>query len=151
MAFSVRAPTPCPALNSVLDHFVTRAREVLADNFVGAWLQGSFALGDFDEPSDVDFLVVVSDDIADAQVAPADRALWLLDHGSRPLERSRHDDTCVVRWLTREKGIVLAGPGPRLLIDEVSGEAPRREMRDTMAVWPATRFPDAESIHAGVG
>jgi hypothetical protein len=47
------SPTPYAALNVVLGYFVERARELLADNFVGAYLQDSFALGDFDEKSDL--------------------------------------------------------------------------------------------------
>src|SRR2546425_12563787 len=62
------SPTPYAALNVVLDTFVGRARELLADNFIGAYLQGSFALGDLDEKSDVDFVIAVARDIADADV-----------------------------------------------------------------------------------
>ena len=185
-------PTPYAALNVVLIHFVERVRELLADNFVGAYLQGSFALGDFDEQSDVDFLIVVERDIGDAEVpllnalhtaihdfpppwghrlegsyipatilrrrsdtpreppgapprppswtdpgtgltAPRAYPLLFLDHGARTLVRSEHDDTQVVRWMARERGIVLVGPDPRSLIDEVSADALRIEMRETMA------------------
>lgn len=190
------SPTPYVALNVVLGFLVSRARAVLADNFIGAYLQGSFALGGFDESSDVDFLVVVARDILDADVpvlnamhaaihgfpppwghrlegsyipasilrrvtgsprdppgaprppawtdpgtggmSPRVYPLWFLDHGARMLVRSEHDNTCVVRWVTREKGIVLAGPHPRDLIDEVSAEALRAEMRGTMTRVAAT-------------
>jgi hypothetical protein len=40
----------------------------LGETFVGACLQGSFALGDFDRHSDVDFIIVVADELTDAQV-----------------------------------------------------------------------------------
>src|SRR5580658_10451975 len=62
-----RRPTPYSDLNLVLDALVERARALLADNFVGAYLQGSFALGDFDRQSDVDFVVVTHEDIPLAQ------------------------------------------------------------------------------------
>jgi hypothetical protein len=186
------SPTPYAALNMVLIHFVERVRELLADNFVGAYLQGSFALGDFDERSDVDFLIVVERDMGDAEVplldalhtaihdfpppwgyrlegsyipttilrrrsdtpreppgAPPRPPSWtdpgtgiagpraypllFLDHGARTLVRSEHDDTQVVRWVARERGIVLVGPDPRSLIDQVSTDALRSEMRETMA------------------
>ena len=39
----------------------------MAENFVGAYLQGSFAVGDADEYSDVDFLVVTEDAVAHDQ------------------------------------------------------------------------------------
>src|SRR4030042_878222 len=44
-------------------------------------------------------------------------AIWYLDHGMTKLERSAHDNTIVVKWILREKGIVLAGPEPSTLID----------------------------------
>jgi predicted nucleotidyltransferase len=50
--------TAFPELNAVLGKLVSDAKAVLGDNFVGAYLQGSFAVGDADEHSDVDFLVV---------------------------------------------------------------------------------------------
>jgi hypothetical protein len=53
-------PTPFHELNDVLEELVVVTRRVLADNFVGAYLQGSFALGAGDLASDCDFLVVTS-------------------------------------------------------------------------------------------
>ena len=61
------AVTPYPELDGLLDEIVGRAREVLADGFVGAYLQGSFALGDADLHSDCDFLVVHRDPLTPAQ------------------------------------------------------------------------------------
>jgi hypothetical protein len=40
---------------------------VLGENFVGAYLQGSFAVGDADEHSDVDFVVVVERDLGEGE------------------------------------------------------------------------------------
>jgi hypothetical protein len=200
------APTAYPALNAVLAHFVGHVQEVLADNFIGAYLHGSFALGDFDGHSDVDFVVAIGQDIAGADAAalnalhaaihgfpepwghrfegsyipaailrrPSDSPrdppgapprpptwvdpgtgitpprvypLLFLDHGARTLVRSEHDNTRVVRWLTREKGIVLAGPDPKVLIDEVSPAALRQEMRETM-LRVAAKLPDAAAFDA---
>ena len=62
-------PTPYPALNAVLAELLTGVRGALGDTLVGAYLQGSFAVGDFDEHSDVDFIVVVRDEPTPAQVA----------------------------------------------------------------------------------
>jgi predicted nucleotidyltransferase len=53
-----RGPTPYDELNDVLVELVTIGRRVLADNFIGVYLQGSFALGAGDLASDCDFLVV---------------------------------------------------------------------------------------------
>ncbi|MDQ6871421.1 MAG: DUF4111 domain-containing protein [Gemmatimonadota bacterium] len=61
--------TQYPELNSVLEDLVTRVQGALAEAFVGAYLQGSFAVGDFDRHSDVDFIVAVRDELSDDQVA----------------------------------------------------------------------------------
>lgn len=58
-------PTPYPDLNAVLHELVTRAQEALGDPLAAGYLLGSFALGDFDVPSDVDFLIALEDEIAD--------------------------------------------------------------------------------------
>jgi predicted nucleotidyltransferase len=62
-------PTPYAELNAVLGELVSSIRAALGATFVGAYLQGSFAVGDFDEHSDVDFIVAIRTDLADAQVA----------------------------------------------------------------------------------
>ncbi|HLX39246.1 MAG TPA: aminoglycoside adenylyltransferase domain-containing protein [Ktedonobacteraceae bacterium] len=61
-------PTPYPELNSVLRDAVDGVQEVLDKNFVGAYLQGSFAVGDFDLHSDVDFIVVVEKELSHVEV-----------------------------------------------------------------------------------
>src|SRR5262249_7959418 len=61
-------PTPYLALNAVLVDLVHGARLALAESFVGAYLQGSFAVGDADEHSDVDFLIATTRELSDAQV-----------------------------------------------------------------------------------
>src|SRR5207248_7732979 len=55
-------------LNAILREFVESVRAILGDNFCGAYLQGSFALGDADEDSDVDFIIVTHDEVTDAQL-----------------------------------------------------------------------------------
>jgi Nucleotidyltransferase domain len=55
-------------LNAVLDELVAGIQAALGDAFVGAYLQGSFALGDSDRHSDVDFVVAVRDELSDHQV-----------------------------------------------------------------------------------
>jgi hypothetical protein len=185
------APTPYPELNAVLSHLVDGARTALGDNFVGAYLQGSFAVGDYTEFSDCDFIIVTARDLAPGEIEPlqalhaavhqlpyaywrkglegsyapvailrrlsddprdppgeprgpdwADPGMsgasarhypfWYLDHGSDRLVRSEHDNTQVVRWCLREKGVVLAGPPPRELIDPVTPAALRAEVSRTL-------------------
>src|SRR5229473_319471 len=61
-------PTPYPELNKVIEELVASAQAALGQSFVGAYLQGSFALGDFDRHSDVDFIIVVADELSDTHV-----------------------------------------------------------------------------------
>jgi hypothetical protein len=162
-------PTPFPELNQVLTELVSRIRLIMGRDFIGAYLQGSFAVGDFDQHSDVDFIAATQDDLTTDQVAAlqvmhdqvyqldsewakhlegsyfprevlkqtAKRGLelWYLDHGARSMIRSSHCNTLLVRWIVREKGVALAGPSPKSLVDPVSGEALRQEIFDTMTDW----------------
>ncbi|MFL5295906.1 MAG: aminoglycoside adenylyltransferase domain-containing protein [Phenylobacterium sp.] len=186
-----REPTPYGDLNAVLSHLLEGAQRALGDNFVGAYLQGSFAVGDFNEYSDCDFIVVTQRDLTPDELAslqalhagihelpyaywrsglegsyapaavlrrltdgprdppgeprgrdwadpgmsgapPRAYPFWYLDNGADHLVRSEHDNSLVVRWCLREKGVVLAGPDPRELIDPVPPAALRAEVRRTM-------------------
>ena len=161
--------TPYPELNAVLEELVTSVQATLSDAFVGACLQGSFAVGDFDPHSDVDFIITVRDELCDDQVTalqavhrriyqldsewaqhlegsyfpaavlrdPHQRGtrLWYLNHGSQSLVRSDHCNTLVVRWVVRERGIVLAGPSPATLVDPFHADALRREIAGTIRDW----------------
>jgi hypothetical protein len=176
-------PTADADLNGVLADLVASAQHALSANFVGAWLQGSFAVGDWDVDSDVDFLVATQRDPSAAEEAalnamharlyrleshwaqhlegsyfPTDilrrvglagsprRSLLFLDNTSDTLERSTHDDTAVARWVTRERGITLAGPSPTTLIDPVSADELRRKVRTTMREWGAEIVAGSYSI-----
>ena len=59
--------TPFADLNAVLGDFVESTQQILGDDFVGAYLQGSFALESADEESDVDFIVATAREVSDAQ------------------------------------------------------------------------------------
>src|SRR5438045_7278400 len=65
----IKGPTPYTELNAVLEDLITSVQIILRDTFVGACLQGSFALGDFDRHSDADFVVVVSGEVSTDQVS----------------------------------------------------------------------------------
>lgn len=62
-------PTPYLDLNAVLQELVESMHVVLGGSLVAAYLQGSFAAGDFDRHSDVDWLAVVEDELSDDHVA----------------------------------------------------------------------------------
>ncbi|MDX6489341.1 MAG: hypothetical protein QOK13_1956 [Gaiellaceae bacterium] len=154
-------PTAYPELNAVLEELVSSVQVVFGDNFCGAYLQGSFALGSADEHSDVDFIVATNGEVTDEQLValqalhariyalgswwaqhlegsyvPKDRLRRVdpeqtrfpfLDNGSSALVLDDHCNTAVVRWLLRERGVVLAGPEPASLIDPVTPEQLREE------------------------
>ena len=163
-----RIPTqPHPELPQVLDRFVAGTQNVLGDNFVGAYLVGSLATGDFDNDSDVDFVVILDHNLDEGEVGGPEalhreiqnlggyparhlegsyisqpllsridlvgvQPVWYVDNGATTLTRSTHDNQWHVRWILRERGIVLAGPDPKLLIGPVKKEALRTEMRTSI-------------------
>ncbi len=61
-------PTPYQELNKVLKELVSSIQPILGRDFIGAYLQGSFAVGDFDLHSDVDFIVVINEALSEAHV-----------------------------------------------------------------------------------
>jgi len=68
-------PTPYPEVNVLLADLLSRVQAILAGRFVGLYLYGSLASGDFDPAtSDVDFLVVTTDELPSALV-PALKAM----------------------------------------------------------------------------
>ncbi len=65
-AGSLPQPTPYPDVDTVLRDFQARIAAVLEDRFVGMYLSGSLALGDFDpRRSDIDFVVVTESDLGE--------------------------------------------------------------------------------------
>ena len=69
MAAHVIHPTPYPDVNAALNVLLSSVQTILGDHFVGMYLYGSLASGDFNpETSDIDFLVVTADEIPDEMV-----------------------------------------------------------------------------------
>lgn len=169
-----------PDIRMVLDLLVESARDILDENFLGAWLQGSSATGHFDEHSDIDFVIGVERDLIEQELdqlqnfhsylyeQPSPWAkhlegsyfpreilrdyqrsgidIWYLDHGSTTLERSSHDNTIVVKWILREKEVVLAGPDPSSLIDPIPVSELRLDAYRTYANWGKVIFEDPQEI-----
>ncbi len=71
-------PTPYKDLNAVLLEMAQSQHGVLGDNLLGVYLQGSFAVGDFDEHSDVDFIAVIHEAISEQQLADLQQMHWRL-------------------------------------------------------------------------
>jgi predicted nucleotidyltransferase len=60
--------TPYRELDEVLIDYANTCRAVLGRNFVGLYLLGSLAIGDFDLTSDVDFMIVTKTELATDEV-----------------------------------------------------------------------------------
>lgn len=64
MSDSIIHPTPYADVNAVLNELLAEVQMVLGEHFVGLYLYGSLASGDFNpETSDIDFLVITTDEI----------------------------------------------------------------------------------------
>ncbi|HEY7691731.1 MAG TPA: aminoglycoside adenylyltransferase domain-containing protein [Gaiellaceae bacterium] len=87
--------TPFPELDEVLRQLVSGVAGVLGSNLVGIYLQGSFALGEADEWSDVDWLVVTGEQVGEPERPALDalhRRLFLIpDRWAQHLEGSYID------------------------------------------------------------
>lgn len=56
--------TPYPKVNLVLQQLLTNVQAILGDRFIGLYLYGSLASGDFNpKTSDIDFVVVTTDEL----------------------------------------------------------------------------------------
>ena len=169
-----------PEIKGVLEYLVGGAANILANNFVGAWLQGSSATGHFDEHSDIDFVIGVERELSDDELFTlqnfhrelfkhdsrwarhlegsyipreilrdyklAGEQVWYLDHGSTTFERSVHDNTIAVKWIIREKGVILAGPDPKVIMDPIPVAELRKDIYQTFANWADLIFDDHEEI-----
>ncbi len=70
MNSNICSPTTSQDINAVLNKLLINVRAVLGSHFVGLYLHGSLAYGDFNpQTSDIDFLVVTADDLPDEILA----------------------------------------------------------------------------------
>lgn len=178
-----RGSTGGVELDAVLSELLSSVRAVLGQRFVGMYLHGSLACGDFDRHSDVDFVVAIDGEVEDGQLAAlqamharlyALESRWaqhlegayittsalrrvdhdtpehlFLDHGSKELVRSDHDTSVLQRHVLREHGIMLAGPPPASLIDPVTPERLRAEMRALLDSWLSGYLDDPAPLQNG--
>lgn len=71
-----------------------------------------------------------------------------------PFDRWEHRMNWVLeRWTVREKGVVIAGPGPKTLIEPISPtdirEAVREELPERLTHWSDGSWPAEEMTHRG--
>ena len=156
---------------------------MLGPELLALYLTGSFALGDADEGSDVDFLAVTRAPLTQAQREavqamhqqlfglpspwaqhlegsyfpaallrapdPSGSPIPYLDNGSRTLEDSTHDNSLVVRWMTREYGKPLFGPPASELIGPVTPDTLKTEVQGTLHEWGAALLADPVGLDNG--
>lgn len=65
MSAQATHPTSYPDINAVLHVLLSSVQAILGNHFIGMYLYGSLASGDFDQSSDVDFVVVTTDELPD--------------------------------------------------------------------------------------
>ena len=115
MPFVLADPTPFPELNRVLAVLVGRASVILGEDLVGAYLVGSFAVGDADEHSDCDVLLPTARPVtAEQETAlrrlhadlPSPDGHWNREvEGSYPpVDELRTLDALGRRWLYVDRG-----------------------------------------------
>jgi hypothetical protein len=161
----------------VLHALLSGVQAILGPHFVGMYLYGSLAGGDFDpQRSDIDFVVVTIAELSEETLSALEalharlaatgnkwaaklegsyvprRALRRFDPGAAPcpyinegrFRVERHgSDWIIQRHTLRERGVVLAGPAPRTLIDPVQPDDLRWAVRAVLREWwsPMLRDP----------
>lgn len=148
------SPTPHPDVNTAVLSLAARIHSILAGQFLGLYLYGSLALGDFNpQTSDIDMLLVTQGEIAAGGFEALKEMHADFDRGSSPYARkievayipldalNHRAPTAAVypqiergtelftaplengwafqRWALRERGIAVAGPATRLLVEPV--------------------------------
>jgi predicted nucleotidyltransferase len=81
------------------------------------------------------------------KLTPNQPLLYYFDNGSTQLELSDHDNTQVVRWCMREYGVTLFGVPVIELIDEVSSDELKAELRTLMVNWGRELLADPERFN----
>lgn len=171
--------TDYPELDKIFYQLAEAYKNALGENFVGLYIQGSLAVGDFDMTSDVDFTIIINRELDAEELDTVqkvhssfrnrdsrwvqhleysffplpkfkkfssrfengmsndtdERKLWYYDNGSRTIEKNDHDNTLVVRWEVREKGIAVLGPDPKTLLEPITPDALRKEIKEFHVAW----------------
>lgn len=65
---NISSSTPNPQVNVLLVDLLSSSKSILGNLFVGMYLSGSLAIGDFDDDSDVDFIFIIKDKVSDVQL-----------------------------------------------------------------------------------
>ena len=63
MSVKSKNPTSFPEVNPILQEFLKSVQSILGCHIIGMYMDGYLTSGDFDEDSDIDFVVVTDEDI----------------------------------------------------------------------------------------
>ena len=98
----VTHPTPYPDINVVLHVLLSGVQTILGNHFIGMYVHGSLASGDFDpqRSGDIDFVVVTADELPD-EMLPALEAMHARITASG------------LKWATRLEGDYIPQPALR--------------------------------------
>lgn len=113
--FSAQPVTPYPGLDLVLAELLAAWQGILGGNLVGAYVQGSFALGSGDRHSDCDWLVATEAALTEPEVAalgqmhrviPTRAGHWYreLEGSYAPVKELASVDHLGTRWLFNDHG-----------------------------------------------
>src|SRR5690349_15543562 len=73
-------PTSDSQLNALLSDLLISAKSIVKENFIGMYLAGSLAVGDFDNESDVDFVFMIRSKASEEQVLELQKMQLRLHH-----------------------------------------------------------------------
>jgi hypothetical protein len=116
----VANPTPYPEVNTLLKVLYEGVQPILGEHFIGMYLDGSLATGDFDADSDIDFIVVTDVEVGGelflALQAMHDRIATLDTIWAIQLEGSYISQRALKRWLATNAPMpnIERGVGERL-------------------------------------
>ena len=139
--------TPYPDVNAVLHLLLSSAQNILGNSFLGMYVYGSLASGDFDpDRSDIDFVIVTVEDLSDEMISAleamhghiaASGLTWAtkLEGSYMPQHTLRRYDPTYVRYPSVNEGrFWVGGHGSDWVIQQhiireqglvVAGPAPR--------------------------
>lgn len=173
-------PTPYSDVNSIVQILLKEVQSVLGNRFIGMYLYGSLASGDFNpNSSDIDFLIVVDDvlpndtitaikemhkrlsamDIKWASKIEGSYVPKALLRNTKPPETPRpyinEGKFCIAhygnewileRYIIREKGIIVAGPSPKTLIDPIHPEDICQANLEVLNEWWVPMLRDSSRL-----
>jgi Domain of unknown function (DUF4111)/Nucleotidyltransferase domain len=115
-------PIPYPAVNIVLNRLLSESQGILQERFVGMYLYGSLASGDFNtESSDIDFVVITSEALPD-EIVRALEAMYTGIIGSGLKWANKLEGAFVPQWVIRRHA--EAGPAVPTVNEGKFYEAP---------------------------